>query len=392
VQPSRALPHVCPTGLAVAHHRCAVVTPREESICMLSLPLTATTSAPATRLATLATLVAALNWPVPAPAQPATPASAPATATVAATSAAMPVSKAYTVVKASLPCQQTTCDAELWLPLQPAGAPKPAVIIMAHGFGALKEWGLPAFAERFVAAGFAVLRFDYRGFGRSGGQPRRVVDGKEHVKDWLSVIDAVSKRPDVDGNRLGIWGSSYSGGQVLVAGAERPGVVKAVSAQVPFVNGLSSSLQFPLKYHPLAGWYALRDMLRSDTQEPLYVPTIAAGAFSALICDECAQGYKTLVPAGASEAENRVAARVFLTLPFFNPGSRAKDIQAPTLIIAADNDGLIPVAKVRETAQALPHGEYLELKGANHFSPYTGPLFEQVVRRQTAFFVKNLLP
>jgi len=243
-----------------------------------------------------------------------------------------------------------------------------------------------------VAAGFAVLRFDYRGFGRSGGQPRRVVDGKEHVKDWLSVIDAVSKRPDVDGNRLGIWGSSYSGGQVLVAGAERPGVVKAVSAQVPFVNGLSSSLQFPLKYHPLAGWYALRDMLRSDTQEPLYVPTIAAGAFSALICDECAQGYKTLVPAGASEAENRVAARVFLTLPFFNPGSRAKDIQAPTLIIAADNDGLIPVAKVRETAQALPHGEYLELKGANHFSPYTGPLFEQVVRRQTAFFVKNLLP
>jgi len=64
-----------------------------------------------------------------------------------------------------------------------------------------------------------VVRFDYRGFGKSGGQPRRVVDGKAHVQDWLSAIDAISKRPEVDGQRLGIWGTSYSGGQVLVAGA-----------------------------------------------------------------------------------------------------------------------------------------------------------------------------
>ncbi|TAK99999.1 MAG: hypothetical protein EPO09_00325, partial [Aquabacterium sp.] len=90
--------------------------------------------------------------------------------------------KPYTVVNASFACQQTTCDAELWLPVQAANAPKPPVIIMAHGFGALKDWGLPPFAEHFVKAGFAVVRFDYRGFGKSGGQPRRVVDGKEHVK------------------------------------------------------------------------------------------------------------------------------------------------------------------------------------------------------------------
>ena len=144
----------------------------------------------------------------------------------------------HTVVDATFPCQQARCDAELWLPAQAPGARKPAVILMAHGFGATKEWGLPAFAERFVKAGFAVVRFDYRGFGKSGGQPRRVVDGQAHVKDWLSAIDAIRQRPDVDGQRLGIWGTSYSGGQVLVAGAERPGVVKAVSAQVPFVSGL----------------------------------------------------------------------------------------------------------------------------------------------------------
>lgn len=301
------------------------------------------------------------------------------------------VATPHTVVHASVPCQQTTCDAELWLPVQAAGAPKPPVIVMAHGFGATMDWGLQPFADRFVQAGFAVLRFDYRGFGKSGGRPRQVVDGKAHVQDWLAVIDAVRQRSDVDGTRLGIWGSSYSGGQVLVAGAERPGVVKAVSAQVPFVNGLSSALQYPLKYQPLAAWYALRDLMRGADETPIYIPIIAQGHFAALVCDECVNGYGELVPAHAGPDANRVAARVLLTLPFFNPGDRAKDIQAPTLIIAAEHDGLIPVAKVREVAHSLPHGDYVELKGADHFSPYTGPVFEQVVARQTAFFRQHLM-
>jgi pimeloyl-ACP methyl ester carboxylesterase len=288
-------------------------------------------------------------------------------------------------------CQQVQCAGELWLPAANASSAKPAVIVMAHGFGGLKSWGLPAFAERFVQAGYAVMLFDYRGFGASGGQPRRVVDGEEHVKDWLSAVDAMKQNPAVDPNRIGIWGSSYSGGHVLKAAAQRPGVVKAVSAQVPFVNGLSSSLLFPLKYQPLAGWYALRDMLRSDTEEPLYVPTISPNGFAALICAECSEGYKKIVPPG-QEAEHKVAARVFMTLPFYNPGKYAKDIQAPVLIIASENDGLIPVAKVREVAATLPHGEYVELKGADHFSPYTGPVFEQVVARQTAFFKAKMAP
>src|SRR3990167_2947401 len=73
----------------------------------------------------------------------------------------------YTVVNASFACQTATCDAELWLP---KGVNKPPVIVMAHGFGGLKDWGLQPYAERFVKAGFAVVRFDYRGFGKSGGQ------------------------------------------------------------------------------------------------------------------------------------------------------------------------------------------------------------------------------
>ncbi len=310
----------------------------------------------------------------PSPAVPAAPATAQATA-------------AHTTVPVTFACQATPCDGELWLP---AGASKPPVIVMAHGFGALRDWGLKPYAERFVQAGFAVLRFDYRGFGKSGGQPRRVVNGKEHVKDWASAIDAVRQRQDVDGTRVGLWGTSYSGGHVLQVAADRPEAVKAVSSQVPFVSGWQSSLTFPLKYQPVAAWYALRDLMRSDSETPLYVPTIAAGQFSALICPECGEGYKKLMPAGTPEADTKVAARVFMSLPFYSPGGAADRIQAPTLVIASEKDGLIPVKGVRKVAAQLKHGEYVELAGADHFSPYTGPLFEQVVARQTAFFKKHL--
>lgn len=320
--------------------------------------------------------------------------SAPLMVQAQAAPAAAPVVSAAsvgTVQPMAFPCQQVSCDGEIWLPAARADGKKPPVIVMAHGFGGLRDWGLAPFAERFVKAGFAVMRFDYRGFGKSGGKPRRVVDGKEHVKDWLSALDAVAKRTDIDAQRIGIWGTSYSGGQVLVVGAERPQQVKAVSAQVPFVSGLSSGLQYPIKYQPLATWYALRDLMRGDDEEPVYVPIIAQDAFAALVCAECVEGYKKVLPPG-QESENKVAARVFLSLPFWFPGDSAPKIQAPTLIIASEKDGLIPVKKVREVAKSVPKGEYVELAGADHFSPYTGPVFEQVVAKQTAFFVKHLQP
>ncbi|MEY4765760.1 MAG: hypothetical protein RI907_2433 [Pseudomonadota bacterium] len=286
--------------------------------------------------------------------------------------------------------QQVQCAGEIWLPEAQADGRKPPVVIMAHGFGATIEFGLKPFAERFTQAGMAVVLFDYRGFGVSGGQPRQVVDGEEHVKDWVAAIDAVAKHPEVDGQRLAIWGSSYSGGHVLKAAAQRPQAVKAVSSQVPFVNGLSSSLLFPLKYQPVAGFQALRDMVRGASAEPLYVPTVAKEGFAALICPECWDGYLKLVPKGHEAQLNRVAARVFMSLPFYNPGDAAKDIAAPVLMIAATNDGLIPIQKVREVAATLKHGTFIELKDAHHFSPYTGPVFEQVVAKQTAFFQAKL--
>ena len=57
----------------------------------------------------------------------------------------------------------------------PEGAGPHPCVVMAHGFSAVREQRLDAYAERFAAAGLAVLVFDYRHFGASQGEPRQLL-------------------------------------------------------------------------------------------------------------------------------------------------------------------------------------------------------------------------
>ena len=99
-----------------------------------------------------------------------------------------------------------------------SSGPGPAVV-MAHGFSAVKEMYLDSFAEVFAAAGLNVLVFDNRCFGASDGEPRQEIDPWAQVRDYRNAITYLNTMPEVDPGRIGIWGSSYSGGHVLVVGA-----------------------------------------------------------------------------------------------------------------------------------------------------------------------------
>ena len=119
------------------------------------------------------------------------------------------------------------CAAWLYLP---HGKEKPPLVVMAHGFGAQRDFGLPPFAERFAQRGMAVFLFDYRGFGASEGEPRNLVNPWRHLRDWKAAVAYVRKLAQVDGGRVALWGSSYSGGHVMVTAA-RDGGIAAICAQ-----------------------------------------------------------------------------------------------------------------------------------------------------------------
>ncbi len=140
--------------------------------------------------------------------------------------------------------------AELYSLKSLTGKPLPTVI-QAHGWGgtaANLRWDSLALAN----AGYLVIAFDYRGWGQSDGrviltaQPekkegrrftaqveelREYVDPMEQLTDWFTVINWAMGEPAVDKQRIGIRGSSYSGGHVFFVAAREPRV-KALVSQV----------------------------------------------------------------------------------------------------------------------------------------------------------------
>src|ERR1700757_3666929 len=74
-----------------------------------------------------------------------------------------------------------------WL-YRPEGSGPAPLLVMAHGLGAVRTMRLDAYAERFSAAGYGCLVFDYRHFGDSDGQPRQVLDIDMQLADWAAAV------------------------------------------------------------------------------------------------------------------------------------------------------------------------------------------------------------
>src|SRR5581483_653607 len=128
----------------------------------------------------------------------------------------------------------------------------------------------------FATAGLNALVFDHRNFGASDGTPRQEIDPVAQVRDYRHAITWVSGLEEVDPLRIGVWGSSYSGGHVLVVAAvDRR--VKAVVSQVPMVSGLSNA-QSLIRADFFAGLRAAFDEDRAARYRgaaPAMIPVVA---------------------------------------------------------------------------------------------------------------------
>jgi dienelactone hydrolase len=139
---------------------------------------------------------------------------------------------------------------------RPEGERLPA-ILLCHGWGGTADSLRPE-AIAFARVGFQAISFDYRGWGASDGRVilieptlkthskghrfraevreiREVVDPIEQTTDLLNAIHWAAGEPGVDPERIGLWGSSYSGGHVVYAAA-RDGRVKCLVSQVPALD------------------------------------------------------------------------------------------------------------------------------------------------------------
>lgn len=278
-----------------------------------------------------------------------------------------------------------------WLYPAAAGGGEQATpcLVMAHGFATAKEARLDAFAERFAAAGLTALVFDYRHFGLSSGKPPRLVDiGRQHA-DWQAAIAHARTLDRVDGERIALWGTSFSGGHVVWAAARDPRIAAVVS-QVPHASGPTTLAATGPRRGIWMTLQGLRDQLGAIAGRTHEVPIVGPpGAMAIMTGDDAGSAYPALHPEDF-ELANRTPARILLRVGFHSPGRDAGRVRCPLLVIIAERDTITPPGPARKTAARAPRGELLSFDGA-HFDIYRGERFEWAVEWELDFLRRSLL-
>ncbi|MDW5598344.1 alpha/beta hydrolase [Conexibacter stalactiti] len=270
----------------------------------------------------------------------------------------------------------------------PRGVP---CVVMAHGFAGVRDARLDAFAERFSLAGFAVLLFDYRGFGASEGEPRQLLSIPRQLADWAAAIAYARTLDGVDPERIAAWGTSFSGGHVVTTAARDHRLAAAI-AQAPFADGVRQAFALPPAQALRLTVAALRDELAARRgAEPRMIPAVGPpGALAAMTSPDAEPGYRAIVPAG-SPWRNEVAARIALRLLAYRPIRKAAAVDCPLLVAVCDDDVVTPPEAALRLARAAPRGELVRYPGVGHFDIYVGETFERAVVDQVAFFTEHLL-
>jgi len=281
-----------------------------------------------------------------------------------------------------------------WLYEPPGEGPHP-IVVMAHGFSAVKEMHLDRYAQAFVDARLAVLVFDHRGFGASDGRPRQEIDPVAQVRDYRHAITFASTLPRLDAQRIGVWGSSYSGGHALMVGAiDRR--VRAVVAQVPAISGSASAARL-IRSDLLPEVRAMFDAdrrARHAGEVPAMIPVVSEdpAGLCALPGAEAADWFLRTRSERAPAWRNEVTLRSVEMLTEYEPGRWIEQISpTPLLMIVAEQDRLAHTDLALDAYERARAPKELVLLPGGHFDPYESR-FEEACGAARDFLVDHLLP
>ncbi|HVI53160.1 MAG TPA: alpha/beta hydrolase [Candidatus Sulfotelmatobacter sp.] len=245
-------------------------------------------------------------------------------------------------------------------------------IVMSHGFACVKELFVDRFAEAFAQAGFAVLLYDHRNFGASGGEPRGEIDPWRQVSDMRDAVTWMTMQPGIDVSRLGLWGSSYSGGHVLTLAAQDRRVA-CVVAQVPTISGGQSFLRRvpPGSAPEVRRQFAEDRRRRMQGAEPQRRRVIPEGAEPGIYNGDDAVAFWRAAAGIAPSWVNSVTLRSSELASGYEPGLTIASIgPTPLLMVVAECDDVTPTDLALAAYQRALEPKRLCLIPGGHFDPY----------------------
>jgi fermentation-respiration switch protein FrsA (DUF1100 family) len=272
------------------------------------------------------------------------------------------------------------------------GAKAPA-ILMSHGITAVKEQYLAPYAARFANEGFNVLVFDYRFLGASDGELRGHIDPHLQHDDIRAGLTWLCEHPEVDASRIGLWGTSFSGGHALFVGAFDPRV-KVVVTQVPALNlphsliALISRDVFGTLLRALADDQAAREA----GAEGAALPVVNAPGEPAFLAAPDAHAWFTAAAAIAPAWRNSISLESIARVAEYIPDAVIELIAPkPLLMQVAAKDSLVPLNLARQAFHRAGEPKRLEIFDCGHFDPYANePWHSRFLDGQARWFKEHL--
>jgi fermentation-respiration switch protein FrsA (DUF1100 family) len=284
----------------------------------------------------------------------------------------------------------TTLRGWLYVPDNASG-PAPA-IVMCHGYSAVKELFLDAFAEVFCEAGFCALVYDNRNLGASDGEPRQEIDPWAQVRDYRHAITFARTLDEVDSDRIGIWGSSYSGAHALVVGAiDRR--VKCVVAQVPLISGHENARRLVRAdlIKPTQDMFDADREARYRGDAPMMIPVVAPEGEPCAL--PTADSYEWFTTSGSDRAPSWINECTLRSVEMFweyEPGTYLPWISpTPLLMVVARGDHLTVSDLAIDAFERAREPKKLELLSGGHFDAYIAD-FERSSGAARDWFVQHL--
>ena len=263
-------------------------------------------------------------------------------------------------------------------------------IALGHGWTGTHA-SLEQYANRFANRGLVAMAFDYRGWGNSNGfitlaEPVKSDDQKrriqatanvkikrtrllpmKQVEDYRNAISFLQGEPGVDPGRIGIWGSSFSGGHIVTVSA-LDSRVKAAVGQVPAVSG--------------------KNVPRTPRKWPESIRKQATQRARTGTSGEFQTGFST--PRMVDDETNEKTFE-------YHPYHYVEMVPATTaiLFIGAENEELYGPTKNRDRGEAAAKAlrgpsKYIEIPGVTHFEAYSGAAFEMGSTAAAEWFLEHL--
>jgi uncharacterized protein len=237
----------------------------------------------------------------------------------------------------------------------------PSVVLVAgSGQGERDEVvaGVPIFAQiagALAQQGFAVLRYDKRGVGQSGGRSERVTL-QDYADDLAIAVKWLARRPDMDPRNVVVAGHGEGGAVAMLAAGREKKVSRLILIAAPGRTGSE---------HILDQQRHMLDRMKTPETERQAKIELQKKIQAAVVAEK---GWEGIPPELRGQAESAW----FRSFLLFDPAKLMPKVKQPVLIIQGDLDTQVAPANA-DTLAALARArkkagpvELLHLPGLNH--------------------------